>query len=242
MGEDKLSNRQFVLIALIIIICGIAILGHDYFLSKKSNAYESMSILLSQEPEGTEPDTVDPDVSVVTTTDNSNDSSSNNSNNSNNSNSSNSSGDTSGRVKKVRRTYNYVGRLKIPKIRLNRGFVKYGTTGNNVNQNVAIMRGSSYPSTENSNFILAAHNGSGWNAFFTNVDKLVIGDMAYVTYDGKQYSYKLVKRYKDPKGDRRATIYRIGNNKQLTLVTCKRPDYKKYYLVLIFELTDEKDI
>lgn len=239
MGEDKLSNRQFVLIALIIIICGIAILGHDYFLAKKSNAYESMSILLSQEPEGTEPDTVDPDVSVVTTTDNDNNSSNNSSANNSNS---NSSGDTSGKVKRIKTTYNYVGRLKIPKIKLNRGFVKYGTAGNNVNQNVAIMRGSSYPSEENGNFILAAHNGSGWNAFFTNVDKLVIGDMAYVKYNGKQYSYKLVKRYKDPKGDGRATIYRISNKKQLTLVTCKRPDYKKYYLVLIFELTDEKDI
>ncbi len=226
MGEDKLSNRQFVLIALIIIICGIAILGHDYILSKRSGAYESMSILLSQEPEGTVADSTEPDVSVTTT------------NNADN----NSNGDTSGKVKKSNVTYNYVGRLKIPKIRLNRGFVKYGTAGNNVNQNVAIMRGSSYPSTENSNFILAAHNGSGWNAFFTNIDKLVLGDMAYVTYSGKQYSYKLVKRYKDPKSDGKATIYRIGNKKQLTLVTCKRPDYKKYYLVLVFELTDERDI
>ena len=226
MGEDKLSNRQFVLIALIIIICGIAILGHDYILSKRSGAYESMSILLSQEPEGTVADSTEPDVSVTTT------------NNAYN----NSNGDTSGKVKKSNVTYNYVRRLKIPKIRLNRGFVKYGTAGNNVNQNVAIMRGSSYPSTENSNFILAAHNGSGWNAFFTNIDKLVLGDMAYVTYSGKQYSYKLVKRYKDPKSDGKATIYRIGNKKQLTLVTCKRPDYKKYYLVLVFELTDERDI
>ena len=236
MGEDKLSNRQFVLIALIIIICGVAILGHDYFLSKRSGAYESMSVLLSQEPSGTEPDVTDPEVSVV----NSNNSNSNSNNNSNSN--SNNSGDTSGRVKRLNVTYNYVGRLKIPKIRLNRGFVKYGTRGNNVNQNIAIMRGSKYPSAKNSNLIIAAHNGSGWNAFFTKVDKLVIGDMAYVTYDGKQYSYKLVKRYKDPKSDGRATIYRVGDKKQLTLVTCKRPDYKKYYLVLIFELTNEKDI
>lgn len=238
MGEDKLNNRQFVLIALIIIICGIAILGHDYFLSKKSNAYESMSILLSQEPEGTEQDPVDPDVSVVNTNDDNNSNTSSNNGSSSNS----ASGDTSGRVKRIKTTYNYVGRLKIPKISLNRGFVKYGTTGNNVNQNIAIMRGSSYPSEEGSNFILAAHNGSGWNAFFTNVDKLVVGDMAYVTYNGKKYSYKLVKRYKDPKGDGKVTINRVSNKKQLTLVTCKRPDYKKYYLVLVFELTSEIDI
>ena len=236
MKEDKLNNRQFILIAIIIMICGIAILGHDYFLAKRSITYENMSILLSQEPEESSVDPDDPDTAVVDNTSNSNTSS--NQNNSRNS----GSGDTSGRVKRVYTTYNYVGRLKIPKIRLNRGFVKYGSAGNNVNQNIAIMSGSTYPSYENSNFIIAAHNGSGWNAFFTNVDKLSLGDKAYVTYKGKQYNYKLVKIYKDPKRDGKVTVKRIAGKEQLTLVTCKRPDYRRYYLVLVFELTGEKEI
>lgn len=49
--NDGLNNKQFVTIALIIILCGIAIIGHDYFLAKRAGVYEEMSMLLSQEPE-----------------------------------------------------------------------------------------------------------------------------------------------------------------------------------------------
>lgn len=228
MGEDRLTSRQFVAIALIIICCGIAIIGHDYFLAKKSKAYEDMSILLSQEPEAVEPVANEPNTSRVVR----------NSNNRQ----SNQIHDPSGKVQKSNYTYNYIGRLKIPSINLNRGFVKYGTVGNNVNQNIAIMSGSKYPNVKSSNFIIAAHNGSGWNAFFTNIDKLKLGSMAYVTYKGKQYSYILKKIYSDPKGDGKVTIKQIDNNKHLTLITCKRPDYRKYYLVLVFDLLEETDM
>ena len=153
MGEYKLNNKQFILIAIIIILCGIAIIGHDYFLSKKSKAYEEMSILLSQEPEGTETDPTDVETSVVNSP-------------------TNSSNDPSGKVKKPKVTYNYIGRLKIPAIKLNRGFVKYGTSGNNVNYNIAIMKGSDYPNVAGGNFILASHSGSGWNAYFNKLDQL----------------------------------------------------------------------
>lgn len=216
MSDGKLNNKQFVTIALIIILCGIAIIGHDYFMAKRAGVYEKMSIILSQEPEYVEEVPNDNKKTPVR-------------------------GDTSGRVKKNNVTYNYIGRLKIPEINFNRGFVKYGTSGNNVDQNVAIMEGSTYPDDGYSNFILAAHNGSRWNAFFTDIDKLSLGDMAYVTYKKKQYSYKLVKRYKDRQGDG-VTLYRHSGKKQLTLITCSRPDYQTNYLVLVFELVEEKRI
>ena len=222
MSENKLNNKQFVLIVLIIIMCGIAIMGHDYFLAKRSKAYEDMSILLSQEPEESETDSTDSDVAVVSNATQSN--------------------DPSGKVKKPKVTYNYIGRLKIPEIKLNRGFVKYGTSANNVNYNIAIMKGSDYPNVAGGNFILASHSGSGWNAYFNKLDQLKKGNMAYVTYKGKQYSYRLTQIYKDLKSDGKVTIRRTNENKLLTLVTCKKPDYKKYYLVLMFELTEEKDI
>lgn len=228
MGEDKLNTNQFVFVALIIVICGIAIIGHNYFLEKKSKVYEDMSIVLSQEPEGVEPVANEPDASQVID------------NNTNNQNTPRTANDPSGKVKKSNYTYNYIGRLKIPKIKFNRGFVKYGTSGNNVNQNIAIMGGSQYPSAKDGNFILAGHSGSGWNAFFTNIDKLRVGDMAYVTYKGTEYSYRLAKRYSDPKSDGAITIKKSTYGRQLTLVTCKRPDYKKYYLVLVFEFVKEK--
>jgi len=222
MNDGGLNNKQFVTIAIIIIICGFLIIGHDYFMAKRSKAYENMSILLSQEPEIVEQvnEESEETVSVITK----------------------SEGDTSGKVKKKNVSYNYVGRLKIPKISLNRGFVKYGQRGNNVNQNIAVMKGSSYPTSEDSHLILAAHSGSGWNAFFTKIDKLKVGDSAYITYAGKQYKYKLVKVYKDKKSDGQVTLYRHSSKKALTLVTCSRPDFKKYYLVLNFELVEEINI
>lgn len=237
MDDGKLNNKQFVTVALIIIVCGIAILGHDYFLSKKVAAYEQMSITLSDSPEVVEPVEGEEDVSEIiseipiqtaTTVDNTSTRAAQN--------------DTSGRTKRKNYSYNYVGRIRIPVIRLNRGFVKYGAPGNNVNQNVAIMGGSDYPNIEGSNFILAAHNGSGWNAYFTNIDKLKMGAIAYIDYDGKEYTYKLVKSYKDPKSDRKVNVYKNGVTKQLTLITCKRPDYKKFYLILVFELVSERDV
>lgn len=225
--KDGLSNKQFLTIAFIIVICGIAILGHDYFLAKKTKVYEEMSIVLSQEPQVVEPVPDEPDTTEVVSTNTNTNSNSNN--------------DPSGRVKKVNTTYNYVGRLQIPDIGLNRGFLRYGQRGNNVDQNVAIMGGSQYPDVEGSNFILAAHSGNGWNAYFGKLDRLKTGAMAYITYNGKQYSYKLNKIYSDRKSDKRITVY-PNENKQLTLVTCKRPDYKKYYLVLVFDIVNETDL
>ena len=241
MNKEGLSNKQFVVITLVIVMCGIAIIGHDYFLAKRAKAYEDMSIILSQEPEQVERVEGDPNTSTIVTNNASNNTSNNNHSNSNR-NSTTTHRDPSGRVTRNTYTYNYIGRLKIPSINLNRGFVKYGTSGNNVNQNIAIMKGSQYPNINGSNFIIAAHNGSGWNAFFTNIDKLKLGSMAYVTYNGKEYSYVLKKIYSDPKRDGKVTIHRINNKKQLTLITCKRPDYVRYYLVLVFELTEEKYI
>ena len=215
MDSGGLNNRQFVTVAIIIIICGIAIVGHDYFLAKKAGVYEDMSILLSQEPEYVE--------------------------NIPSQNNTNQTGDTSGRVSKKNINYKYIGRLKIPKINFNRGFVKYGTSGNNVDQNIAILKGSTYPDDAYSNFIIAGHNGSRWNAFFSRLDNLRLGDTATVTYKGREYNYKLVKTYKDRHYDG-VTLYRHSSKKQLTLITCARPDYRTYYLVSVFELTDEKKI
>ena len=221
--KKGLNDKQFIAIALIIIISGIAILGHDYFLSKKNSVYEEMSILLSQEPEEVQP--------VI------------DQGSGNGRNATRVSGDTSGRVKRETNvTYKYVGRLKIPKIGLNKGFVGLGKRGNNVDQNIAIMSGSKMPNRKNSHLIIAAHNGSGWNAFFTKVDRLKINDKAYITYKGKKYTYKLKRIRKDRKGDGEISIASNTGKKMLTLVTCARPDYKRYYLVLTFELVSETTI
>lgn len=223
MNGDGLNNKQFITIAVIIILCGFLIVGHDYFMAKKDKAYQNMSMILSQEPEGVEK-IDDNEVEVISRED------------------SLSSNDTSGKVKKKNISYNYVGRLIIPNIKFNRGFLKYGQSGNNVDQNIAVMKGSTYPSAMDSHLVIAGHSGSGWNAFFTNLDDLSIGAIAYVKYNNIEYRYKLVKIYKDKQSDRAINLYKHSDKKALTLVTCSRPDFKKYYLVLNFELVSEVNI
>ena len=122
MNSDGLTNKQFVTIALIIVLCGIAILGHDYFMAKRAGVYEDMSI------------------------------------------------------------------------------------------------------------------------FFTNLDKLSLGAFAYITYNGREYKYELIRIHKDKQDDGGIDLYRHSSKKHLTLVTCSRPDFHTYYLVLTFELVTEYNI
>lgn len=217
-----LNNRQFVLVIVIIIICGFAILGYDYFMAKRNGVYEEMSVLLSQEPEYVEPEEETETPNVQNPGANQN--------------------QTPAKPATSNYTYKYDGRLKIDKINLNKGFLKYGKRGNDVNLNVSVMKGSTYPDEIYSHLILAAHNGTRWNAFFKDIEKLSLGDVATIKYNKKLYTYKLIKIYKDRKNDGSISLYRNSSKKHLTLVTCKKPDYKKYYLVLAFELESEERI
>lgn len=216
MREGGLSNKQFIALALIIVLCGIAIISYDYVMKEKNETYENMSLLLSEEPSIVYK-TSDGQSTTIRT-----------------------SGDTSGKVKQKKGvTYKYVGRIKIPKINLNKGFLKRGQSGNNVDQNVTVLKGSRFPDKKNSNLILASHSGSGWNAYFNNIDRLKKGSIAYIEYGGKTYEYQMIKKYKDKKRDGKVTIYNYGEGKYLTLITCKKPDYRTYYLVEVFRLTKE---
>lgn len=120
-------------------------------------------------------------------------------------------------------TNEYIGYLTIPKINLNKGFLDMRSELNNVEQNVAVIQGSSYPDKEKGNLILAAHSGSGWKAFFNDLYKLTTGDIAEVSYKGKKYTYKIVNIYKQDKIGKIA-IYRNYDKTTLTLITCTNFD------------------
>lgn len=173
---DRLNNKQFVTVALIIILMGVAILGRDYFELKRMRVYEQMSVVLSEptDPQPIEEDDPDPyPTPVVTPPPVSGDEPST------------PSEPEEPQPRQERRptiVYNYVGRLIIPKIKLNQGFLKVNDKGNTIEKNVAVVPGSEYPTIEGGNLILAAHNGSATkpNTFFRNIDKLVKGDLAAV--------------------------------------------------------------
>lgn len=119
--------------------------------------------------------------------------------------------------------YDYIGYLKIPKIGLRRGFVAKGSKYNDIEHNVTIAESADYPDKEKGNFILMAHSGYGYLAFFQNLYRLEIGDIATVTYKNKTYTYKLVNAYLQDKTGKVA-IFRNFDIKALTLITCTYQD------------------
>ena len=120
-------------------------------------------------------------------------------------------------------TNDYIGYLIIPKINLQKGFVDKRSSENDVEKNIMIVEGSNYPNVEKGNFIIAGHSGTGWKAFFNDLYQLTTGDIAYVTYKGKKYTYKITSIYKQPKTGKIA-IYRNYDKTTLTLVTCTNND------------------
>ena len=120
-------------------------------------------------------------------------------------------------------TDDYIGYLTIPKINLNKGFVDKRSSENDVEKNIMVIEGSTYPDVERGNFILAGHSGTGWKAFFNELYRLNVGDEAYVTYKGKKYTYKITNIYKQNKTGKIA-IYRNYDKTTLTLVTCTNND------------------
>ncbi len=143
-------------------------------------------------------------------------------------------------VKTYAPTYDYIGYLEIPKISLKRGFVSIDSKYNNVERNIYIVNGSNYPDTENGNFIIAGHSGTGWKAFFKNLYKLNVGDEAIVTYNGVKYTYRIANIYNQKKTGS-VGIYRDYTKKTLTLITCTK-DSKDAQTIYIAYIESETNI
>ena len=130
----------------------------------------------------------------------------------------------------------YIGYLNISKINLSKGFVNKNSEENNVDKNIMVIQESSYPDVDKGNLIIAGHSGTGWNAYFNDLYKLQVGDMATVQYKNKKHNYKIVNIYKQKKVGTIA-IYRDYNKTTLTLVTCTNND-SSTQTIYIAELQD----
>lgn len=111
----------------------------------------------------------------------------------------------------------YVAVLEIPKINLKKGLSYYK---NSINYNIEIIDGSTFPDTDESNLILAAHNGNSRISFFKNLHKLTIGDKVYLYYNNIKYEFVIATIY-DVKKDGTVEIERDAGKKAVTLITCK---------------------
>ena len=120
-------------------------------------------------------------------------------------------------------TNDYIGYLHIPKINFSKGFLDIKAPDNDVEKNILVVDGSSYPDVDKGNLIIAGHSGTGWKAFFNDLYKLDVGDEAYIEYKNKKYTYKIVNIYKQPKIGKLA-IYRNYDKTSLTLITCTNND------------------
>ena len=133
----------------------------------------------------------------------------------------------------------YIGTLSVPKINLNKGFTAIDSEYKTVNKNLEVVKGSTYPDM-GGNLILAAHSGTSYLAYFKNLYQLENGDIAYIEYKNKRYTYKIVNIYEQDKTGKIA-IYRDTSKTGLTLVTCTK-DKKDKQTVYILELQSVKSV
>ena len=113
----------------------------------------------------------------------------------------------------------YIGMLKISKLGIERGFLDKRATGNNIEENITVLKESDYPDVPQGNLILAAHSGPTAISFFNELYQLSLGDTAEVTYKDKTYTYQLVYTYQVPKTGT-IEIKRDKKKTTLTLITC----------------------
>ena len=118
-------------------------------------------------------------------------------------------------------SYNYIAILEIPSINLKRGIVDFNSKYNNVKYNIQIIEHSQMPNVENSNLILAGHNGTSSVSFFKDLYKLKEDSLIYLYYDGYKYIYKLNNFY-DTDKDGKVEIIRNRYKTTITLITCKK--------------------
>ena len=128
----------------------------------------------------------------------------------------------------------YIGYLTIPKINFTKGFLDYRSEDNNLDYNLLVINGSSYPTKKKGNLIIAGHSGTAWNSFFNDLYQLEENDTCYINYKNKKYNYVLKKIYLQQKIGKIA-IYRDGNKTTLTLITCTNND-SETQTVYIWEL------
>lgn len=194
LKKIKLKNSTLILIGIFILTLGICIGLYEYFEERKNKTFSNMNITLyeKEQPEN-----------IM---------------------------DTNEQIKEEKQEENkeltsiintYLGILEIPKINLKNGFYGLDSPYNNVDYNITVINGSTYPTEENNNLILAAHSGDCPVCYFENLYKLSIDDIAYLNYKNVKHSYKIVDIYEVEK-DGTVAIYRDYNKSVLTLITCTR--------------------
>lgn len=221
----KFKNSTILLIGIIIIVIGILIGLYEYFEERKNKTFSNMNIMLyeNEQPENIidssdieKKEETNVGDEIIEEPDEKNEENINDGKTPNNN----------------TQNYNYLGILEIPKISLKNGFYNLNSRYNNVDYNVTVINGSTFPGESNNNLILAAHSGDCPVCYFEKLYKLHLGDMAYIYFNNIKYSYKIVDIYEVQK-DGTVEIYRDYSKNVLTLITCTRNSNTKQTVYIL---------
>jgi LPXTG-site transpeptidase (sortase) family protein len=127
---------------------------------------------------------------------------------------------------------NYLMILDIPVINVKRGIYNIDDPKNNVDNNITILKQSNMPDIDKGNVILASHNGNSKVSYFKYLEKLNIGDKAYIYYQGIKYVYEV---YKIDIVDKVGTIKinKDSGESNLILISCKNGTKDKQIVYLL---------
>ena len=130
----------------------------------------------------------------------------------------------------------YLGIIKIPKIDLEKGFYNIDSKNNNIDKNVTILKESTLPNPNGSIIYLIAHSGTGYHAFFKDIDKLTLDDTIYLDINNNSYQYIINDIYEMDKNGKITVNHNIHDN-YLVLTTCSNNKNKQ--LVIVSKLVNK---
>lgn len=123
----------------------------------------------------------------------------------------------------------FIGILEIPIIGLKQGFYNIDNINNNVDKNIQLIDGSTFPNIDNHLLVLASHSGNGKKSYFKNINKLNINDHMYIYFNNTKYTYETIKKEEVDKIGKISIVH--GKENLLILTTCSKTDKTKQLVI-----------
>lgn len=133
---------------------------------------------------------------------------------------------------------NIIGFIEIPKIKVNVP-IYLGANKKNLNKGAVHLTETSYPiGGENTNTVIAAHRSDYKKRLFRKIDKLKIGDIAYIINFHDKLKYKVID-YKVIEPSNLEYLYIEEGKDLLVLISCHPyPTNKQRYIVILERVND----
>lgn len=133
------------------------------------------------------------------------------------------------KMDKINKKDDNIGYIKIDKINLKNKLYGINNKKNNVDQNVTILKDSTFPNKKDSTMVIAAHSGTGKVAYFDKINKLEKGDLVTLKLYKHKYIYVVQNKWEVVKTG--SIFFPIIEQKQLILTTCS-PNKENYQLII----------